>query len=87
MVAVSAKYGVAFSSHIDGSKHFFTPEKAISIQRNLGSNIMMVLDECVPYGADYQYTRKSLERTTRWAARCRAAYPQGNGKQLLRGGF
>ena len=56
--------GVAFSSHIDGSKHFFTPEKAVSIQRNLGSDIMMVLDECVPYGADYQYTRKSLERTT-----------------------
>jgi len=83
--------GVAFSSHIDGSKHFFTPEKAISIQHNLGSDIMMVLDECVPYGADYQYTRKSLERTTRWAARCRAAYPQGGGEQLLfgigQGGF
>lgn len=83
--------GVAFSSHIDGSKHFFTPEKAVSIQRNLGSDIMMVLDECVPYGADYQYTRKSLERTTRWAARCRAAYPQGGGEQLLfgigQGGF
>lgn len=83
--------GVAFSSHIDGSKHFFTPEKAISIQYNLGSDIMMVLDECVPYGADYQYTRKSLERTTRWAARCRAAYPQGGGEQLLfgigQGGF
>lgn len=83
--------GVAFSSHIDGSKHFFTPEKAISIQYNLGSDIMMVLDECVPYGADYQYTRKSLERTTRWAVRCRAAYPQGGGEQLLfgigQGGF
>lgn len=83
--------GVAFSSHIDGSKHFFTPEKVISIQRNLGSDIMMVLDECVPYGADYEYTKKSLERTTRWAARCRAAYPQKSGDQLMfgigQGGF
>lgn len=83
--------GVAFSSHIDGSKHFFTPEKAVSIQRNLGSDIMMVLDECVPYGADYEYTKKSLGLTTRWAARCRDAYPQGGGDQLLfgigQGGF
>ena len=83
--------GVAFSSHIDGSKHFFTPEKVVSIQRNLGSDIMMVLDECVPYGADYQYTKNSLGLTTRWAARCREAYPQGTGDQLLfgigQGGF
>ncbi len=49
--------GVEFSSHLDGSKHFFSPEKAIEIQKNLGSDIMMVLDECVPYGADYDYTR------------------------------
>jgi queuine tRNA-ribosyltransferase len=83
--------GVAFSSHLDGSKHFFTPEKVVSIQNNLGSDIMMVLDECVPYGADYQYTRQSLGLTTRWAARCRAAYPHGRGEQLLfgigQGGF
>lgn len=83
--------GVAFSSHIDGSKHFFSPEKAISIQNNLGSDIMMVLDECVPYGADYEYTKKSLGLTTRWARRCREAYPQGSGDQLLfgigQGGF
>ena len=83
--------GVAFSSHLDGSKHFFSPEKAISIQRNLGSDIMMVLDECVPYGADYDYTKKSLGLTTRWAERCRTAYPQGSGDQLLfgigQGGF
>jgi len=83
--------GVAFSSHIDGSKHFFTPEKVISIQRNLGSDIMMVLDECVPYGADYGYTKNSLALTTRWAARCRTAYAPGSGDQLLfgigQGGF
>lgn len=83
--------GVLFSSHIDGSKHFFTPEKVISIQRNLGSDIMMVLDECVPYGADYNYTKNSLALTTRWAARCRAAYAPQSGTQLLfgigQGGF
>lgn len=67
--------GVAFRSHIDGSKHIFTPEKVISIQRNLNSDIMMVLDECVPYGADKTYTENSLALTTRWALRCRAAYP------------
>ena len=55
-----------FRSHIDGSKHFFSPEKVVDIQRNLGSDIMMVLDECVAYGRDREYTEKSLETTTRW---------------------
>ncbi len=50
--------GVIFRSHIDGSKHLFTPENVTQIQENLGSDIMMVLDECVPYGADYDYTKK-----------------------------
>lgn len=83
--------GVTFSSHIDGSKHLFSPEKVISIQRNLGSDIMMVLDECVPFGADRAYTEKSLALTTRWAARCRKAHPSGDRGQLLfgivQGGF
>lgn len=83
--------GVTFRSHLDGSKHLFTPEKVVDIQRNLNSDIMMVLDECVPYGADRQYTSKSLERTTRWAQRCRDAYPKGSGDNLLfgitQGGF
>ncbi|WP_243546098.1 tRNA guanosine(34) transglycosylase Tgt [Pseudodesulfovibrio tunisiensis] len=83
--------GVEFRSYIDGSKHFFSPEKAIDIQHNLGSDIMMVLDECVGYGADYAYTEKSLEMTTRWAKRCRARYPKGSGDQLMfgivQGGF
>ena len=83
--------GVTFSSHIDGSKHLFSPEKVISIQRNLGSDIMMVLDECVPFGADRAYTEKSLALTTRWAARCRKAQPSGDRGQLLfgivQGGF
>ena len=67
--------GVLFRSHLDGSKHLFTPEKVISIQRNLGSDIMMVLDECVPYGTDYAYTAKSIKLTTRWALRAREAFP------------
>jgi len=83
--------GVEFRSHIDGSAHFFSPEKVVSIQRNLGSDVMMVLDECPPYGADREYTARSLELSARWAAACRAAYPQGSGDQLLfgivQGGF
>lgn len=83
--------GVEFRSYIDGSKHFFSPEKAIDIQMNLGSDIMMVLDECVGYGADKKYTAKSLEMTHRWAQRCRDHYPKGTGNQLMfgivQGGF
>lgn len=83
--------GVEFRSHLDGSRHLFTPESVVGIQRNLNSDIMMVLDECVPYGADYAYTEKSLALTTRWALRARAAYPQGSGRNLLfaitQGGF
>ncbi len=83
--------GVEFRSHLDGSKHLFTPENVIKIQRNLNSDIMMVLDECVPYGADYDYTEKSLALTTRWAKRAREAYPAGHGHNLLfaitQGGF
>ncbi len=62
--------GVHFKSHIDGSRHFLSPEKAIDIQEALGSDIMMQLDECIPYPADYAYTENSLERTTRWLERC-----------------
>ena len=62
--------GVYFSSHIDGSKHFISPEKSISIQNNLGSDIMMVFDECRPGLSDRKYIIDSIERTTRWAKRC-----------------
>ncbi len=83
--------GVEFSSHIDGSRHFFSPEKVLAIQKNLGSDIMMVLDECVPYGADQEYTEKSLALTTDWARRSRKACAPGSGEQLLfgivQGGF
>ncbi len=62
--------GVYFSSHIDGSKHFISPEKSISIQNNLGSDIMMVFDECPSGLSDRKYIIDSIERTTRWAKRC-----------------
>ena len=77
--------GVTFRSHLDGSKHLFTPEKVVGIQRNLNSDIMMVLDECVPAGADHTYTARSLTMTTRWAKRCRDAYPKGTAGNLLFG--
>jgi queuine tRNA-ribosyltransferase len=62
--------GVTFRSHVDGSKHELTPEKAIAVQETIGSDIMMVLDECPPKEADEAYARKSMEMTTRWARRC-----------------
>lgn len=62
--------GVMFQSHIDGSKHFFTPEKAMDIQRVLGSDIMMAFDECTPYPCDRGYAKKSMEMTHRWLKRC-----------------
>ncbi|RPI06759.1 MAG: tRNA-guanine transglycosylase, partial [Zetaproteobacteria bacterium] len=67
--------GVAFRSHLDGSRHLLTPEKAVEIQRALGVDILMALDECPPHDADADYHRRSMERTLRWAARCRAAHP------------
>ncbi len=61
--------GVHFRSHIDGSRHFLTPEKAMAIQEALGSDIMMQLDECTPWPADESYVKHSLERTSRWLER------------------
>lgn len=62
--------GALFQSHIDGSKHLFTPEKVMDIQRSIGANIVMAFDECPPYPSDYGYARKSMELTHRWLARC-----------------
>ncbi|GAB4301001.1 MAG: tRNA guanosine(34) transglycosylase Tgt [Ignavibacteriaceae bacterium] len=59
--------GVEFRSHLDGSKHFFTPEKVVEIQRFIGSDIMMVLDECTPYPCDFQYAQNSAKLTSKWA--------------------
>lgn len=65
--------GVLFRSHLDGSEHFLGPEEVMRIQANLGADIVMAFDECPPYPADYDYVRESMERTTRWAARCKQA--------------
>ena len=62
--------GVIFQSHIDGSRHAFTPEKAIEIQRELGADIIMAFDECTPYPCDHDYAEKSMKRTHRWLKRC-----------------
>lgn len=65
-----SEQGAEFRSHIDGSKHFFSPEKAIDIQRIIGADIMMAFDECTPGDADYTYAKKSLDLTERWLNRC-----------------
>ena len=75
--------GVMFQSHIDGSKHFFSPEKAIEVQENIGADICMSFDECVPYPSSYEYTSKSVGLTSRWARRCMDS--KTNGKNLLFG--
>lgn len=62
--------GVKFKSHIDGSYHFFTPERAIEIQRAIGADIIMAFDECTPYPCEYNYAKSSMERTHRWLKRC-----------------
>lgn len=74
--------GVSFRSHIDGSQHFITPELAIKIQQSLGADIIMVLDECPPSDADFNRTRRAMNRTHLWAARCRQAH-QRDDQQLF----
>lgn len=62
--------GAIFRSHVDGSKHFFTPESVMDIERTIGADIMMAFDECTPGDADYNYAKKSLDLTERWLDRC-----------------
>ncbi|NMB76151.1 MAG: tRNA guanosine(34) transglycosylase Tgt [Myxococcales bacterium] len=71
--------GVEFRSHIDGGAHFLSPERAVEIQRLLGADIMMALDECPPHDADAAYHAASCQRTTRWATRCLSARGQHGG--------
>ena len=66
--------GVEFRSHLDGSKHFFSPEKSIEIQNALGADIIMAFDECVPYPSEKSYVKESVQRTTRWAQRSKNAH-------------
>jgi queuine tRNA-ribosyltransferase len=76
--------GVEFQNHIDGARAFISPEIAMETQAALGSDIVMVLDECVPYPCDYDYAAKSAELTARWAKRCRE-WKRGNGETAKRG--
>ena len=62
--------GVTFQSHLDGSYHFFSPERAIEIQRSIGADIIMAFDECTPYPCDYEYAKRSMHMTHRWLTRC-----------------
>ena len=70
--------GVWFRSHIDGSKHFFTPEKVMEIENALGADIIMQFDECSEYGVDRRYAKDALERTVRWLDRCAAAHKRAD---------
>ena len=68
--------GALFQSHIDGSKHLFSPEKVMDIQRTIGGDIIMAFDECPPYPSDYDYAKKSMELTHRWLDRCFARFTE-----------
>ena len=82
--------GVEFRSHLDGSKHMFTPEKVMQIEEDLGADIIMSFDECCPYPSTYEYTKNSMERTTRWAVRCKEVHKNIERQGLfgiIQGGF
>ena len=81
--------GCEFRSYLDGSKHFMGPEESIEVQQALGSDIMMCFDECCPYPSNYEYTKKSMEMTTRWAKRCKDAWTNENQGLfgIIQGGF
>ena len=75
--------GITFRAHTDGSSHRLTPEKAISIQKGLNSDISMVLDECVSYPADFKNASNAMKRSSQWASRCKSAFEDTPGKGLF----
>ncbi|TGV05601.1 tRNA-guanine transglycosylase, partial [Mesorhizobium sp. M8A.F.Ca.ET.173.01.1.1] len=75
--------GVEFRHHTNGSKLFLSPEKSMQIQNDLGSDIMMAFDECPPMPAEYKYVKDSIERTSRWAARCLQAHQRPEDQALF----
>ena len=82
--------GVEFRSHIDGTKKFLSPEKSMEMQNAIGSDIMMCFDECAPYPSSYEYIKNSMERTTRWAERCKEYHKNTENQALfgiVQGGF
>ena len=82
--------GAMFKSYLDGRKILFTPEKVMKIEENIGADIIMAFDECCPYPSSYEYTKQSMERTTRWAQRCKDAHTTTDKQALfgiVQGGF
>ena len=81
--------GVEFKSYLDGSKHFLSPESVMQIENDLGADIIMAFDECCPYPSTYEYTKQSMERTTRWAERCKEAHSREDQGLfgIIQGGF
>lgn len=80
------EHGAVFKSYVDGAQVVLTPERAIEVQRQLGSDLVAVLDECTPYHVDRDYTEKSMEMTHRWAERCLVEFDRGDsGRQALYG--
>ena len=75
--------GVKFRSHLDGSRHLLTPELSIKIQNDLGSDIIMAFDECCPYPSTFEYSKRSLERTTRWLERCIDSHTRSSEQALF----
>ena len=75
--------GVYFNSHLDGSRHFISPEKAMEIENALGADVIMAFDECAPYPSSYEYTKKSMYMTTRWAERCLKAHTDTERQSLF----
>jgi len=75
--------GAHFRSHLDGSKHFLSPEISMEIQNSLGSDIMMAFDECAPHPSTYEYTKNSMEMTSRWAERCLRAHNNTDQQSLF----
>ena len=84
-----AEEGVEFKSHLDGSKLFFSPESVMKTEEDLGADIIMAFDECCTYPSTYEYTKNSMERTTRWAKRCKEAHTTKNQALfgIIQGGF
>jgi queuine tRNA-ribosyltransferase len=70
--------GTEFKSHIDGSKHFISPEKSMQIQKDIGADIIMCFDECTPYPVDYEYAKRSMELSLKWAKRCKKEFYRDN---------
>ena len=72
--------GVSFQSHIDGSRHFFSPESVMDVQREIGADIIMAFDECTPYPCEYEYAKNSMKMTHRWLDRCIKHFQNDEGK-------